>query len=283
MQNLSRLLREPLLHFFVIGVCVFAAYSLVRGSNKPPSQVIVVTPERISQLEAGFSAVWKRKPSDKELDKLIEEFIREEVYYRDALALGLDRNDAIVRRRLRQKMEFLANSGVNILKPKPGELETFFKANNKTYRREPRIAFEQIFLGPKPDPANVDRWLSSLKAGQLTESDQIGQSTLLPARLNLSPGIAVDGVFGSNFFDQLMKLPVNAWSGPVKSSYGAHLVRVKKRVEPENPSLDKVQSVVLRDWKGNKLKELRDKDFAKRRTGYEIEIQRNKKDNKDLK
>ena len=270
------MLREPLFHFFIVGLFIFAAYYLVRGNNQPAADIITVTPERISQLGAGFSAVWKRKPSDKELKKLIEDYVREEVYYRDALALGLDSNDTIVRRRLRQKMEFLANSGAYLLKPEQEELESFYKTNSKLYRREPRIAFEQIFLGSNPSTTDIDRWLNSLHSGQTSESGSIGQSTLLPAQLSLSPRVAIDGVFGKEFFDQLLNLPVNSWSGPVKSSYGTHLVRLKKRTKAEQPELEKIRSTVLRDWKREKETELRNMDYEKRRAKYVLDIQQNK-------
>ncbi|MGI9571421.1 MAG: peptidyl-prolyl cis-trans isomerase, partial [Desulfobulbia bacterium] len=111
MPSLSRIYREPLFHFFIVGLIIFFTYYAIRGNDQPAADIISVTPEKISRLGAGFSAVWKRQPSDKELKRLIEDYVREEVYYRDALALGLDSNDTIVRRRLRQKMEFLANSG----------------------------------------------------------------------------------------------------------------------------------------------------------------------------
>ena len=110
MKLLQRLLREPLLHFLAIGAAIFLIYAVVDDRSAPRADVIVVTPERIDQLAAGFRSVWKRLPTDDELDLLIEEHVREEVYYREALTLGLDRDDAVVRRRLRQKMEFLADT-----------------------------------------------------------------------------------------------------------------------------------------------------------------------------
>lgn len=111
MRVLLRLLREPLLHFLVIGGLIFLLYSAVDDTRETPADVIVVTPARIDQLAADFKAVWKQMPTADELDALIEEHVREEVYYREALALGLDRNDTVVRRRLRQKMEFLTDTG----------------------------------------------------------------------------------------------------------------------------------------------------------------------------
>ncbi len=110
MKSLPRLLREPLLHFLAIGGLIFLLFAAADDTRETPADVIVITPERIDQLAAGFSSVWNRLPTDDELDALIEEHVRGEVYYREALALGLDRNDAVVRRRLRQKMEFLTDS-----------------------------------------------------------------------------------------------------------------------------------------------------------------------------
>ncbi len=128
MNLLMRLLREPLFHFIAIGGLIFALYAVVDDTGEAPADVIVIVPERIDQLAASFSAVWKRAPTDDELDFLIDEEVRSEVYYRTALALGLDRNDTIVRRRMRQKMEFLADTGADFLEPAAGELEAHLAA-----------------------------------------------------------------------------------------------------------------------------------------------------------
>ena len=147
MTHLKRLLRESLLHFLALGGMIFLVFAAIDDARDSPADVIVISPERIDQLAAEFSSVWKRMPTADELDALIEGDVREEVYYREALALGLDRNDAMVRRRLRQKMEFLSNTGANFLEPAVGELEAYFAANEQAYRRLPRLAFEQIYLG----------------------------------------------------------------------------------------------------------------------------------------
>ena len=111
MEVLRRLLREPLLHFLAIGGLIFVLFTALAGPDPGPADAIVIGPERIEQLAKGFQAVWRRPPTDDELLTLIDGFVREEIYYREALALGLDRNDTMVRRRLRQKMEFLSDSG----------------------------------------------------------------------------------------------------------------------------------------------------------------------------
>jgi hypothetical protein len=271
---LLRLLREPLVHFLVIGGLMFAVFTAMNGANEPPPHVIVITPARIDQIAAGFESVWRRKPTEDELDALIEEDVRDEVYYREAMALGLDRNDAIVRRRLRLKMEFLMDSTANAVDPVAGELETFFAANEELYRFEPRLAFEQIYLGENPSPETIPRALSVLQSDPATDPFTLGKRTLLPAQLGLSSQDVIFGVFGKGFFEQLAELPPGVWTGPVVSTYGVHLVRIVDSLPTRTPRLEEVRKDVLRDWKTAKADQIRDRDYAERRARFVIEIRR---------
>jgi hypothetical protein len=246
----------------------------VDDTRETPADVIVVTPERINQLAAGFRSVWKRLPTDDELEALIEAHVREEVYYRDALALALDRNDAVVRRRLRQKMEFLTDTGSYLQEPSTGELETYFTANEKTYRRVLRLAFEQIYFGELPDPESVTQSLSALQSNPATDPAALGEHTLLPTQLGLSPPLAIDGVFGPDFFERLAELPRGVWAGPVASAYGAHLVRILERLPARTPPLKEVRDAVLMNWKAAKALEIREQDYARRRARFVVEIRR---------
>jgi hypothetical protein len=268
----QRLLREPLLHFLAIGGLIFLLFVAVDDMTEAPADVIVVTPERIDQLAAGFRSVWKRMPTDDELDALIEEHIHEEVYYRTALALGLDRNDTVVRRRLRQKMEFLADTGADLLKPAAGELEAYLIANEQTFRRGPRLAFEQIYLGETPGPESVTRSLNALQSDPANGPSTLGERTLLPAQLGLSPPTAIDGVFGRGFFERVAELTPGAWAGPVASAYGVHLVRIGESLAARTPPLEEVRDAVLRDWKAAKAKEIRELHYNRLRARFVVEI-----------
>ncbi len=274
MKHLMRLLREPLFHFLAIGALIFVVFLTVDDRRQAPTDVIIITPERIDQLAAGFNSVWKRMPTDDELDALIDEDVREEVYYREALALGHDRNDAMVRRRKRQKMEFLLDSGAGLLKPSVGELEAYFAANEEPYRLEPRLAFEQIYLGENASPETVARLLSVLQSDPATDPFTLAKPTLLPAELGLSSADVVFGVFGKGFFEQLVALPPGVWAGPVASTYGVHLVRIVDSLPARTPRLQEVREDVLRDWKMAKANEIRDRDYARRRARFVIEIRR---------
>ena len=274
MDLLKRLLREPLVHFLAIGSLVFLAFTAVDDNRAPPADVILIGPERIDQIAAGFSSVWKRMPTDEELDALIEEEVREEVYYRDALRIGLDRNDALVRRRLRLKMEFLIDTSADLLVPIAGELEVYYTANEQDYRFEPRLAFEQIYLGETPSWESVARTLRVLQSDPATDPSTLGQRTYLPAELGLSSSDSVYGVFGKGFFERLTKLPLGAWQGPISSTYGVHMVRILDTLPARTPPLLEVRDNVLRDWKLAKTQEVRDQDYTARRERFVVEIRR---------
>ena len=274
MKLLKRLLWEPPLHFLAIGGLFFLLFAAFDDTRDASTNVIVITPERINQLAAGYSSVWNRMPTDDQLDALIDAHVREEVYYRDALALGLDRNDTIVRRRLHQKMEFLMDTGAYLLEPSADELEAYFAANEQTYRRGPRLALEQLYLGETPGAETITRAMSVLQSDPANVPSTLGERTLLPAQLGLSPPNAIDGVFGKGFFEQLAKLPLGAWTGPVTSAYGVHVVRILDGLPARTPPLDEVRDAVLRNWRAAKAQEIREQDYAQRRGHFVVEIRR---------
>jgi len=274
MKLLMRLLREPLFHFIAIGGLIFALFAAVDDTGEAPADVIVITPERIDQLAAGFSSVWTRMPTDDELDSLIEADIREEVYYRGAVALGLDRNDTIVRRRMRQKMEFLMDAGAYLQEPAAGELEAYFAANEEFYRSGLRLAFEQVYLGEAPAAEAISLSLDALRADPPADHARLGERSLLPPQLGLSPPTAVDGVFGTGFFDLVAELSPGQWAGPVVSTYGVHLVRILDTLPARTPPLEEIRDAVLRNWREAKAQEIREQDYAERRKGFVVEIRR---------
>jgi hypothetical protein len=258
----------------MIGGLIFVVFAAADDTREAPANVIVITAGRLDQLAASFSSVWKRSPTPDEIEALIKGEVREEVYYRDALALGLDKNDAIVRRRLKQKMEFLTDTGAYLQKPAAGELKAYLAANAKAYRHRPRLAFEQIYLGKSPDPERIARSLNALRSNAVPDPFTLGKRTFLPTQLRPSLPNAVDSTFGRGFFERLAKLSPGVWSGPVTSNYGAHLVRIVSTVPARMPSLDEMRDAVLKDWKAAKARELRERDYAKRRKRYVVEIHR---------
>lgn len=269
MRGLSRIAREPLGQFLVIGAAVFALFALLDDAPPGPRPTeIIVTEEKVARLIAGFEAVWLRPPTEEEIEGLIEDHIREEVFVREALALGLDRDDVVVRRRLRQKMKFLTESAAEVLQPTDDELRAHYAAHQGRFRPSARIAFQQVFLGAPGAEVDVAAIQGALASGG--DALGLGVRTLLPFQMPPSPLAAVDGTFGSGFFDAIAAFEVGVWSGPVASGYGLHLVRLLDRGEAAPPLFEATRDSVLRDWTRRKAEELAERQYERLRALYEI-------------
>src|SRR5262245_2623629 len=215
---MKRLLKEPLLHFLVLGALLFVGYGLINRDDDPAAGRIVVTQGRIENLRASFSRVWQRPPSPSELDGLIQDYIREEVVVREAMALGLDRNDTVIRRRLRQKMEFVADDLAVPAEPSEIELEEFLATRPDLFRHEPSFTFRQVYL-------NADRRGDALKqdmarllvelnqAGAEADVSQMGDTTLLIPELTDVPASEVTRQFGEEFTRELSQALEGRWHG----------------------------------------------------------------------
>lgn len=262
---LKSILREPLLHFLVIGAAVFAVFYAFNDPEPPQSDTVIeITPERITGLTAQFQQVWQRPPSEDELARIIDGYLREEIFYREALKLGLDQDDTVIRNRLQQKMEFLTDAGAEGRMPEAGELEAFYAENADRFTRAPLIQFEQLLLGDR-DPAAA---LAALEQG--AQPAEIGTQTLLPPAFEGAPPQVVDGTFGQGFFEAIVALEKGAWQGPVQSGFGPHLVRVTGFVPGTQPPLDDVRAAVLREWRQAEAARLRTVLYEGLKAQYEV-------------
>lgn len=273
MRVLGRLLREPLVHFVLVGAAVFAAYSLFAdGDETETRDRIVVTEGRVLQLAQVFAKTWQRPPTPQELRGLVDAFIKEEVYYREAVKRGLDRDDTLIRRRMQQKMEFLSEPGEEALAADDTALQAYLDDHKDAHRVEPKLAFKQVFIDPKRSDGDAEaraaEMLQALKAGG--NPDEIGDPTLLPQSVPLSPLRAVERDFGEDFAKDVSVAPEGQWAGPITSPFGLHLVRVAKREEGYDPDLDEVRDAVLRDWRNLKRQEYQADAYDQLRAKYEI-------------
>lgn len=256
MGFLSKIVREPLVHFVLIGAAVFGLYALVAVDEQGGARdTIVVSEGRVQQLAQVFARTWQRQPTPDELRGLVDSYVKEEVYYREALKLGLDRDDTLIRRRMQQKMEFVTEPSDELLQPDDDVLQAYLDAHRPDFRVAPRFAFEQVFLNPdrpgEAAPVRAKETLTILKASEDIPPD-VGDPTLLPGEMPLSPLGGIARNFGDSFAANLTDLPENEWAGPIKSAYGLHLVRVTKRVDGYDPSLDEVRDAVVQKWRTEK-------------------------------
>lgn len=277
---LKALAREPLVHFLLLGAALFLLDAWLRPAAPGTANAeIVVSEARIRSLAQNFARTWQRPPTREELDGLVESHIREEVMVREALALGLDRDDSIVRRRLQQKIEFVAEEAAALARPTDEELEAYLKANAAAFRFEPRATFAQVYLDPAKRKgtlaADAQRLLGELnRAGRPPDPASAGDRLLLlEPRYEKVSRHELARLFGDAFADALAKQPLGKWVGPVPSGYGAHLVRVEALDAGGMPALADVRPLVEREWANAKRQEIGREFYEKLRAKYAIKVQ----------
>jgi hypothetical protein len=274
----GRLLREPLVHFLAFALIVFGAYHVLAPSaDGGRTGRIVVTSGKIEQIAARFAQVWQRPPTPQELKGLIDEQVKEEIYVREALALGLDKDDTVIRRRLRQKMELLSDAGAEALSPTEAELEAYLKSHPETFVVDPAISFQQVFLNPQRQGAAIDQTaaniLKNLRANPEIDASTLGDPSLLPAEMPLTGLKSIGHVFGSEFADAIGTAKAGAWTGPIASGFGLHLVRVSDRQQGRVPALSDVHDAVIREWTNDKRKQLEKDQLAALLKRYEVTVE----------
>jgi len=278
MARFTHFLREPLVHFLVLGAGIFLLAALVGESDQDQPDQIVVSVGQIDRLVETWQRTWQRPPTQVELEGLVEDHIREEILYREAIALGLDRDDTIIRRRLRQKMEFLPQDLVDQIEPTDAELRTYLGENADAYQVETRVSFQHIYLNldRRGTAAEGDarRLLADLKAnGGPVEPAVLSDPILLPYDLELLSESEVARLFGQEFASRLIEIAPGGWTGPLGSSYGLHLVRVREGLPARVPGLSEVRKAVKRDWQFMRRQELDDQFFRSLKERYVIEVQ----------
>jgi hypothetical protein len=270
MSVLAKLVREPLVHFVLIGAAVFGLYALIGGEE--PRDKILVTEGRMQQLAEVFTKTWQRPPTTEELRGLVESYVKEEIYYREALELGLDRDDTLIRRRMQQKLEFLTEPAEELLRADDTTLEAYRHANKAAFRVEPRVAFEQVLF--KPRKSALERSKRALETLQAAEPGDIpsgvGDPTLLPQSTSLSPLGVIAQSFGAAFAANLSDLREHEWAGPIESPYGLHLVRVTARVEGHDPDLAEIRDAVEQKWRDAKRDAFQKQAYDALRAKYDV-------------
>jgi hypothetical protein len=268
---IKRILTEPLFHFALLGAAIFVAFRLMSGPAAPTQAEtarIVFDEADIAQLVAQYREVWRRPPTEQELAALVDRQIDQAVMVREARALGLDRNDPVIDNRLQQKMTFLAASLAQSMDPGDEVLAAHMAENVERFTAEARISFDQVFLGPAPDAATVERIRTALEAGE--DPGTLGERSLLPNSVSGQGRTAVDGTLGTGVFDRFAALPAGTWAGPVETGYGLHLVRVTDLAEDRPLTLEEARDKVLFDWRRASAETLTEAQLADLRSRYEI-------------
>ena len=239
-------LREPLVHFLAIGSLLFVGFQW-SGGSRPGSRRIVITPGQIDSIAAGFQRTWMRPPTDAELKAQLDEHLREEIAAREAIAMGLDRDDPIVRRRLRQKFEFAAEDSIDLAPPSDAELQAWLAGHPASFQIEPSVAFRQL-----------------------------SDSRMLPAEVAASPRSEVARIFGDAFADNVLKVEPGVWTGPIRSTYGVHRVLVLERTPGRQLTLAEARALVEREFSVDRRRRHLEAIYTKLLADYQVVVERRK-------
>jgi parvulin-like peptidyl-prolyl isomerase len=280
-----KLLREPLLHFMFIGAVIYSLYGMfAEPVVEETDKTIVISAGEIQWMQSSWQKRWNRPPTEKEFEGLIQQYIKETVLYREALTMGLNKHDMVIRRRLSQKLEFLAKDLVALTPPTEDELQAYFDEYQTRYQKPTLYTFTQIFFDPdKRGDATLDD-AEAVKATLIAQGDAIddpgalGDGLMLQNYYPQKDRGEIQRNLGSGFTDTLITLAPEQWHGPVLSGFGVHLVYVNSITEPPPPVFAEVRERVIADWSLDRGEELNDKFYASLREQYTIVIEEPKED-----
>jgi hypothetical protein len=274
-SRLYILLREPLLHFLVVGAGLFFLFSQINNSQVETDHRITITQANLDRLATIWLKSMGRPPSAHEREQQLEHYIREQVLYREAMAMGLDQDDVIVSRRLAQKMEYLFNDLSFIPEPSEIELVSFLSEHASKFTLPATITFSQIFLDPSERNQEIDIDAEQLLE-QLKETTpdidtiNLGDRSLLPYKFTVERESEITSMFGAAFAHQAFALPVNSWQGPIASEYGIHLIYINSRTENRLPPLAEIRERVAREWRSTKQQDANEIFYQSLYQRYEI-------------
>ena len=275
-----KLLREPLVHFMFIGAAIYLLYAVfAEPVPEADDKTIVVTAGEVEWMQTAWQKRWNRPPTAEEFDGLIQQYIRETVLYREALTMGLNKHDQVIRRRLAQKLEFLAKDLVALIPPTDEELHTYFDAHQERYQEPALYTFTQVFIDPDKrgdttlEDAEVIKTTLIAKGDAIDDPGVLGDDFMLQNYYPEKDQVEIQKLFGSGFTESLLELSPGQWYGPVLSGYGVHLVYISSINEPPAPVFADVRERVVQDWTTDKGEELNEKFYASLRDQYTVVIE----------
>jgi parvulin-like peptidyl-prolyl isomerase len=271
LPRLRELLKEPLLHFLLLGLALFALYAVV-SPDRLEGEKVTITQGAVDDIQRQFVGLWNRPPTAAELKALIESRIHNEIVYREGVSLGLDKDDAVIQRRVRQKYDLMAEENAAGGAPSDADLEAYLKAHPDRFAKPPSVTFDQILLNPTGDPdAAVAATLKALASG--ADPAGLGGVSLLPRHVTAEPLDLVSKDFGADFARAVAAAPLGVWSPPVSSGFGYHLIRVSARTPAKAPALAEVRDEVAREWENDRRNRAAEADYAKLRRKYQVVVE----------
>jgi peptidyl-prolyl cis-trans isomerase C len=274
----KRWLREPLLHFLLIGIAVFAVYAYThrgRGGVESSKQ-IALSLDDLRTMDIYFESQWHRQPTPAEFQAMVEDKVRGEVLYREALAMGLDKDDTIVKRRMAQKMQFLAEDVAAAHEPSTAELKAWFEKNSNKFSLPSRYSFRHLYFSPDKRGKNAQNDAAKALAkiaGQPEDSKlavSFADTFMFQDYYGDRAPSAIAKEFGPQFAVALEKLRPGSWQGPIESGYGWHLVYVDTVIPGRIPAFEEMEPDVKTAWLGEQKQKAWQKAYAEMRSKYTV-------------
>lgn len=273
---ISKLLREPLLHFLVLGALIFALYGWL-NRDLPAGDEIVVTRGQQEHLVNVFTRTWQRPPTEDEFRGLVQDYIREEIAFREGVAMGFDEGDTVIRRRMRQKLELLTDEIVSISEPSDEDLQAFLDENQDRFRIEATFDLRHIFIsrdrrGASAE-ADANALLDKLRSNPETDWTAMGDPLPIGDEFRDVRTGEVERQFGPRFVERILEVEQDRWVGPVESGFGLHLVRIENFVPARDASLDEVRQQITSEWFAQRREAATDELYNRLAEHYTIEIE----------
>lgn len=244
-----------MVHFFAGGAVIFGFYLLSAGKAPSIEQVpptVHIGAGEVAWLQETFARQWQRPATREEMIALLTTHLKEELLSREARALGLERGDTLVRRRLAQKMSFMLEDTFRLTEPTDAELQAYFTEHATQYERGSKVTFGFVYFDPdKRNDAEADARAALEFVNAKHEQppmQEVGDRLLIESPIVDADRAAIAAQFGDEFAATVLSLPEGSWQGPIRSAYGVHLVYVDKKVGAEAANFEDVRTRVQEDW-----------------------------------
>ncbi|MEW6993450.1 peptidyl-prolyl cis-trans isomerase [Colwelliaceae bacterium MEBiC 14330] len=273
---MHKIFKEPLIHFFLIGCAIYGVYLWLTNQNQDTSPIIV-NEGKVKQLVTMHKKIWQREPNNKELDNLIQEYLLEEIAYREGIALGLDLNDIVIKRRVRQKLDFIAEESLPRPSPTDQILKDYMNQHPEKFRQDDLYTFRHIFFDKArhDDVVNqANQLLIKLRKTPNIDTTNLGAGYFFKRYYQSITIDKLDNVFGKKFSQMLVSTSAQNWHGPLQTDFGSHLVYIEKIDRATKPKLVDMRVNVLREWEHDLRKQATSSFYQKLLAKYEVIIQR---------
>lgn len=275
-NKFKRIIREPIFLFFILGSLLYLFYSAATNYYNKKNNQIIISFSQIELLKDSFEKTWNRTATETELKTLIENYIKDEVFYREAVSMGLDKSDLAIKRRLRQIMELLLDDYSSVI-PSEDQLQKFLSEHPEDFQLDPTISFTHHYFSMDAKDEAINQ-LSLLHKGLIIDDKNRKKLSFIPDHFENERRSEVSRQFGDLFASQVFDIKTDTWLGPLESAYGWHLVKVSNQSPGLVPPLNEIWDQVEREWSLEKKMEMKQEQFEKMRERYAISVEKTNED-----